>query len=140
MNWNVKIKEVLPLIKKEEDSPILISEGMRLEGKLAFNHSGHFAARLVGNVKSKHHIVFDKCSKVEGEIRVGSCEILGHCIGKVSATGDVTIKPSAKVRGVCRAKSVVVPKGAEVEVDFDIGPQSSMARWVKQTTPDFIKK
>lgn len=137
------------------DSRVLISEGIRLKGELAFGHSGQMHAHHEGNLYSDHKLILGEHSDIRGDLQTGTCEIFGTVHGSLDSNGDVVLHPGSTLQGDLRGHSLRIDADATFRGAIDISPgaptplltyQRSWRMWsrhiaeLRQALTDFLKK
>lgn len=99
----------------------IITNGTITEGKFKATENVRLDGLLKGEMKCDKRLVMGEKGKVEGNIETVDAVIMGTVEGELNASGTLTLKGSAVVRGTITAKFMVVEEGAQYFGDCKIG-------------------
>ena len=77
----------------------IISEGVKIEGKLNFPGSVQIDGEVVGDIKSGGTLTIGKNAKVESNIKTKDAIIAGYFKGDIQASGQVEITSTGRFIG-----------------------------------------
>ena len=77
----------------------IISEGVKIEGKIHFLDSVKINGTVIGDIISENILTIGKEGKVESKIKARDVVISGKFEGKIVASGLVEIKPTGRFIG-----------------------------------------
>ena len=77
----------------------VITEGVKIEGKLDFPDSVQIDGEIVGDIKSGGTLTIGRYAKVESNIKTKDAIIAGYFKGNINASGQVEIKSTGRFVG-----------------------------------------
>ena len=77
----------------------IITEGVKIEGKLNFPGSVQIDGEVVGDIKSEGTLTIGKNAKVESNIKTRDATIAGYFKGDIQASGQVEITSTGRFIG-----------------------------------------
>ncbi len=90
----------------------VILEGTRIEGKLTFNEKLRIDGEFKGEIHSRGQLVVGKTAKVEGDLDIGECIVLGEVNGKISNCEFLQIEEGGKLLADINVKKLEIKPGA----------------------------
>ncbi|MCI0514068.1 polymer-forming cytoskeletal protein [candidate division KSB1 bacterium] len=107
------------LNKKDEQSGEILTwlgKDSQFEGRLSLKHSLRIDGKLKGRLDTTDSLTVGRGGEIEGEeIRVKNAVIGGTVIGKIVASGKITLEASSIFRGEMNTKKLVIHDGAVFE-------------------------
>ena len=97
------------------NSVSIISEGVKIEGKIHFPGSAKIDGIVIGDIISENILTIGKEGKVESNIKTKNAVISGKFEGDMSASGLVEITPTGKFIGKLTQDSAMlkIEKGGQ---------------------------
>jgi len=90
------------------NSVSIISEGVKIEGKVHFPGSAKVDGIVIGDIISENILTIGKEGKVESNIKTKNAVISGKFEGEMSASGLVEITPTGKFIGKLTQNSAML--------------------------------
>lgn len=107
------------LNKKEEQTGEILTwlgKDSYFEGKLNLKHSLRIDGKMKGRLETTESLTVGRDGELNGdEIKVKNAVIGGTVIGKITATGKVTLEANSVFRGEMKTKKLVIHDGAIFE-------------------------
>jgi len=104
--------------KDEQTGEILTWLGKEsvFEGKLILKHSLRIDGKLKGTLETTESLTIGRGGELDGEeIKVKNAVIGGTVIGRIIATGKITLEANSIFRGEMKTKKLVIHDGAVFE-------------------------
>jgi cytoskeletal protein CcmA (bactofilin family) len=117
-----------------QDSVSIISEGVKLEGKLISKGNVRIDGVVNGDLQAAGNITIGQHGEIIGEVKAQVIIIGGKIAGTVMANEKIVLESSANMKGDLITKILVVEEGAV----FD--GKSAMSSKDKPTSPDALLK
>ena len=104
-------------LRKEELT--IIGESNTLIGEFHFAGIIRIHSKIQGilNFDSESTVTLERTSEVNGEINCHDIDIFGKVIGDIKASGVITIRPSAIIKGQISAQNMTIYPGANVNIE-----------------------
>lgn len=99
----------------------IISMGTVIEGKFSTSENMRVDGFIKGEVRCDQRLVMGDNGKIEGTLFTKDAIVMGTVEGELTATGTLTLKGAALVKGTIRAKFLVVEEGARYVGECHIG-------------------
>ena len=99
----------------------VISVGTFIEGKFRAAENVRLDGTIKGEIKCDKRLVMGEQGKVEGNRATVDAVVLGKVEGELTASGTLTLKGSAFIKGTITAKFMVVEEGARYYGECNIG-------------------
>jgi cytoskeletal protein CcmA (bactofilin family) len=93
----------------------LLGQGCRFEGKLTFEGTVQIDGEFFGDIDSPGHLVVSPGARIDGTINVASADISGDLNGKVTTSGALELRQTARVVGELSVQALVIERGAHFE-------------------------
>jgi len=93
----------------------LLGQGCRFEGKLTFEGTVQIDGEFFGDIDSPGHLIVSPGARIDGTVIVASADISGEINGKVTTTGALELKQTARVVGELSVQALVIERGAHFE-------------------------
>jgi cytoskeletal protein CcmA (bactofilin family) len=93
----------------------LLGQGCRFEGKLTFEGTVQIDGEFFGDIDSPGHLIVSPGARIDGSVIVASAVISGEVNGKVTTTGALELKETARVVGELSVDALVIERGAHFE-------------------------
>ena len=106
---------------KESGETCVISHGTVIEGKFNSAENIRLDGVLKGEIKCDKRLVMGEQGKVEGNVSTVDAVVMGTVEGELKASGTLTLKGSALIKGIITAKYMIVEEGARYFGDCQIG-------------------
>ena len=107
------------LNKKEEQTGEILTwlgKDSYFEGKLNLKHSLRIDGKMKGRLETTESLTVGRDGEINGdEINVKNAVIGGTVIGKITASGKVTLEANSVFRGEMKTKKLVIHDGAVFE-------------------------
>lgn len=113
--------------KEEQTGEILtwLGKDSFFEGKLNVKHSLRIDGKLKGRLETTESLTVGRDGEINGdEINVKNAVIGGTVIGKIVATGKVTLEANSVFRGEMKTKKLVIHDGAIFEGNCSMSDKS----------------
>jgi len=123
-----------PLNGNTEDITI-ISNGVKLEGKITSGGSIRVDGTIQGDVISQGNVTVGEHGDVNGQINAAIITIGGKVVGSVNAKEKLVLESKANLKGDLFTKILVVEAGAR----FDGKSNMSDAKGVSSPNTSFVK-
>ncbi len=94
------------------DINTIIGKGTSFEGNISVQNSVRVDGVFNGNIKSTESIVIGKDGEVNGEIEVKNAIVGGKVIGKLFASGKVTLENTSRIEGELKTTRLIIDEGA----------------------------
>jgi cytoskeletal protein CcmA (bactofilin family) len=129
------------LNKKEEQTGEILTwlgKDSYFEGKLSLKHSLRIDGKLKGRLETTESLTVGRDGEINGdEIDVKNAVIGGTVIGKIVATGKVTLEANSVFRGEMRTKKLVIHDGAIFEGQCSMSDKPMSDKPVESTGSGF---
>ena len=99
-------------INGEEGDITIISQGVRLEGKITSGGSIRVDGIIQGDINSQGNVTVGEQGEVNGQINATSVAVGGKVVGSVSAKEKLIMESKADLKGDIFTKILVVEAGA----------------------------
>ena len=93
----------------------LLGKGCRFEGKLTFEGTVQIDGEFFGDIDSPGHLVVSAGARIDGTVNVASADISGEVNGKVTTSGALELRQTARVVGELSVQALVIERGAHFE-------------------------
>ncbi|MGC6416236.1 MAG: bactofilin family protein [Bradymonadia bacterium] len=93
----------------------LLGRGCRFEGKLTFEGTVQIDGEFFGDIDSPGHLVISAGARIDGTVNVASADISGEVNGKLTTSGALELRQTAKVVGELSVQALVIERGAHFE-------------------------
>ena len=113
--------EALSMDKRSADRTTVLKEDASFEGKLMFEGNVLVDGKFKGQVFSSGDLTVGSSGVLEGEIEIGTINILGEVRGNIKASRKIVINAPAVVRGDIVAPSLIIEEGAVFEGSCSMG-------------------
>lgn len=113
--------EALSMDKRSADRTTVLKEDASFEGKLMFEGNVLVDGKFKGEIFSSGDLTVGSSGVVEGEIEIGTINILGEVRGNIKASRKIVINAPAVVRGDIVAPSLIIEEGAVFEGSCSMG-------------------
>ncbi len=120
------------------DINTIIGKGTSFEGNINVQNSVRVDGIFNGNIKSTESIVIGKDGEVNGEIEVKNAIVGGKVVGKLFASGKVTLENTSKIEGELKTTRLIIDEGALFNGNCQMPGGSKTAASERKTT--FSKK
>ena len=90
----------------------VIAAGTVIDGKFKASENVRVDGLIKGEVKCDQRLVMGEKGRIEGDVETADGIIMGTIEGEVKASGTLTLKGQAFIRGSIHAKYLVVEEGA----------------------------
>ena len=117
---------------KSEDITI-ISNGVKLEGKITTNGNIRVDGEIQGDIISQSNVTIGENAQVNGKINASVIDIGGKVSGSVSAKEKLVLESKANLKGDIFTKILVVEAGAKFDGKSKMGDSKDI-RDIKETT------
>ena len=107
--------------KRSADRTTVLKEDASFEGKLMFEGNVLVDGKFKGQVFSSGDLTVGSSGVLEGEIEIGTINILGEVRGNIKASRKIVINAPAAVRGDIVAPSLIIEEGAVFEGSCSMG-------------------
>lgn len=96
-----------------------LGKGSFIEGQLVLFGTTHLGSKVNGNIEMKDlaDITIELSGSLIGTIKCHNLEIFGSLEGEISASGKVTIHPSATITGQIKAMDLIIHPGSCVNFE-----------------------
>jgi cytoskeletal protein CcmA (bactofilin family) len=99
-------------INGEEGDITIISQGVRLEGKISSGGSIRVDGIIQGDINSQGNVTVGEQGEVNGQINATSVTVGGGVVGSVNAREKIIMESKANLKGDIFTKILVVEAGA----------------------------
>lgn len=99
-------------INGEEGDITIISQGVRLEGKISSGGSIRVDGIIQGDINSQGNVTVGEQGEVNGQINATSVTVGGKVVGSVNAKEKLIMESKANLKGDIFTKILVVEAGA----------------------------
>ena len=106
---------------KESGETCVISHGTIIEGKFNSTENIRLDGMMKGEIKCEKRLVMGEQGKVEGTVNTVDAVVMGTVEGEFKASGTLTLKATALIKGTIVAKYMIVEEGARYFGDCHIG-------------------
>ncbi len=87
------------MVKMVAQDITIISDDVKIDGKLSFSRSAKIDGEVTGGIKSKETLTIGKNAKVKAKIKTKNAVISGYFEGVMHASGQVEIQSTGKFIG-----------------------------------------
>ena len=87
------------VVKMAAQDITIISDDVKIDGKLSFSRSAKIDGEVTGNIKSEETLTIGKNAKVKANIKTKNAVISGYFEGVMHALGQVEIQSTGKFIG-----------------------------------------
>lgn len=128
------------LTLQRQDFSILGKDSI-LKGEFELSGMVKISSTLEGTLKMgpDGRLTIEPQGFIKGKIFCNHIEILGTFEGEIVSQGKVVIRPSARVFGQIKAKSLAIFPGACVNIDGEAHPEESINKDSGPVTPTSIQ-
>ena len=99
----------------KSDETTIISNGVRIEGKVTSAGNIRVDGEIQGDISSKSNVVVGESGQVNGQIIADSITIGGKVYGSVKAKDKLTLEAKANLKGDLFTKILIVEAGAKFD-------------------------
>ena len=124
---------------QKSDEITIISNGVKIEGKITCNGNIRIDGEVQGDILSKSIVSVGENGKVIGQINANAISIGGSVSGTVSANEKLVLDANSNLDGDIIAKILVVEAGAKFEGKSKIGSNNHHMEQ-KEKTIDNVKE
>ena len=93
----------------------LLGQGCRFEGKLTFEGTVQIDGEFFGDIDSPGHLIVSPGARIDGTVVVASADISGEINGKLTTSGALELRSTARVVGELCVEALVIERGAHFE-------------------------
>lgn len=119
----------------EDGFTTFIAPGAEFEGQLTIASSIRIDGEYRGEIVSKETVVIGENAAVQARIRAKNVIIRGAVAGDVTATRELTLTKSGRLKGSVETPSLMVAKGAVFNGTTKMGRPDVTARARARVTP-----
>lgn len=134
------MKEVINLktrmMNGDTEDITIISQGVKLEGKLSSGGSIRVDGVIQGDIISQSNVTVGEQGDVSGQISAESVVIGGRVVGSVNAKEKIVMESKANLKGDIFTKILVVEAGARFDGKSNMGEVKEL---YKTQNTDFKK-
>ena len=105
----------------------IISNGVKLEGKITSGGSIRVDGTIVGDVITEGNVTVGEHGDVNGQINAGIIAIGGKVVGSVNAKEKLVLESKANLKGDIFTKILVVEAGAKFDGKSNMGDVKGMS-------------
>ena len=105
----------------------IISNGVKLEGKITSGGSIRVDGTIVGDVVTQGNVTVGEHGDVNGQINAGVIAIGGKVVGSVNAKEKLVLESKANLKGDIFTKILVVEAGAKFDGKSNMGDVKGMS-------------
>jgi len=105
----------------------IISNGVKLEGKITSGGSIRVDGTIVGDVVTQGNVTVGEHGDVNGQINAGIITIGGKVVGSVNAKEKMVLESKANLKGDIFTKILVVEAGAKFDGKSNMGDVKGMS-------------
>lgn len=120
------------------DINTIIGKGTSFVGNISVQNSVRVDGVFKGNIKSSESIVIGKDGEVNGEIEVKNAIVGGKVVGKLFASGKVTLENTSGFEGELKTTRLIIDEGAAFNGNCQMPGGSKAALSDKKSA--FLKK
>ena len=103
----------------------IISNGVKLEGKITTSGSIRVDGVIRGDIISQSNVTVGETGEVNGQINAGIITIGGKVVGSINAKEKVVLESKANLKGDLFSKILVVEAGAKFDGKSSMGESRS---------------
>ena len=119
----------------KSDETTIISNGVRIEGKVTSAGNIRVDGEIQGDISSKSNVVVGESGQVNGQINADSITIGGRVSGSVKAKDKLTLEAKANLKGDLFTKILVVEAGAKFDGKSKMGDTKDLDEIKEITQP-----
>jgi cytoskeletal protein CcmA (bactofilin family) len=119
----------------KSDETTIISNGVRIEGKVTSAGNIRVDGEIQGDISSKSNVVVGESGQVNGQINADSITIGGRVSGSVKAKDKLTLEAKANLKGDLFTKILVVEAGAKFDGKSKMGDAKDFEEIKEITQP-----
>ena len=119
----------------KSDETTIISNGVRIEGKVTSAGNIRVDGEIQGDISSKSNVVVGESGQVNGQINADSITIGGRVSGSVKAKDKLTLEAKANLKGDLFTKILVVEAGAKFDGKSKMGDAKDLEEIKEITQP-----
>jgi len=108
----------------KSDEATVISNGVKIEGKLSSSGNIRVDGEILGDITSQNKVVVGENGKVNGQINAESVTIGGKVSGTVRAKEKLVLDSKGNLKGDIFAKILMVEAGAKFDGKCKMGDTS----------------
>jgi cytoskeletal protein CcmA (bactofilin family) len=117
-----------------QDSVTIISEGVKLEGKLNSKGNVRIDGIINGDIHADGNITIGQHGEITGEVKAQVLIIGGKIVGTVVANEKIVLEASSNLKGDLITKILVVEEGAVFDGKSSMGSKEKPANSVPADT------
>ena len=114
-----------PFESSTSDGMTIISNGVKIEGKLSSNGNIRFEGEIQGDISSEDTVVIAEKAIVKGKINAASILIAGKVLGTINAKEKLTLSVKGNIEGDIYTKILVVEEGAIFNGKGKVGKENN---------------
>lgn len=119
----------------KSDETTIISNGVRIEGKVTSAGNIRVDGEIQGDISSKSNVIVGESGQVNGQINADSITIGGKVSGSVQAKDKLTLEAKANLKGDLFTKILVVEAGAKFDGKSKMGDARDITETKTNTQP-----
>ena len=119
----------------KSDETTIISNGVRIEGKVTSAGNIRVDGEIQGDISSKSNVVVGESGQVNGQINADSITIGGRVSGSLRAKDKLTLEAKANLKGDLFTKILVVEAGAKFDGKSKMGDAKDLEEIKEITQP-----
>jgi len=105
-----------------------IGPGMRVDGKVVFEHTVRIEGEVKGEITGNGTLVVGEGATIEAEVKADTAIITGTVTGVIEAATRVEIKAPGRVTGEVRTPNLIIGDGAVFEGNSVVLKKTTPAR------------
>ena len=113
----------------------IISNGVKLEGKITTSGSIRVDGVIRGDIISQSNVTVGETGEVNGQINAGVITIGGKVVGSINAKEKVVLESKANLKGDLLSKILVVEAGAKFDGKSSMGESRSNQDFKETSKP-----
>jgi cytoskeletal protein CcmA (bactofilin family) len=112
----------------------IISNGVKLEGKITTSGSIRVDGVIQGDINSQSNVTVGEHGEVNGQINAQVITIGGKVVGSVNAKDKLVLEAKGNLKGDIISKILVVEAGARFDGKSNMGDSKESQSFTKETS------
>ena len=114
-----------------------LGPGSSVEGKIVCVGPTRLGGNVSGEIVADSAVLVEEGATINANLTVQEASIGGRVNGNVSATGKISLSPTARIDGDIHTPSLTIDEGAQVKGKIEVSPNAGGAEKVVDAAPRF---
>lgn len=122
------------LADRVSSTPTFIGVGTRFIGELQCSGDLVVSGQVQGNGRIEGTLTLTQEGHWEGEVHAGHASVAGEVDGALTVTEKLELRTSARIRGLLKARSLAVAKGAIIDGEMAVASAADVLLFQEKRT------